>query len=144
MKFDGAVVSDKTQAIEIPALSSRVYPRVPDPPQAERADIFGIAELAVDGKLVSSNLLFFAPPKELHLPPAHVTAEWIGDGLRLSSNVLARSVYISFGDMDATLSDNYFDVLPGKPVVIRVGSTVPGSQLRANLKVISLTDAFGK
>jgi beta-mannosidase len=144
MKFDGTVVSDKTQAIEIPGLSSGVYARVPNPPQAERADTFGIAELVVDGKLVSSNLLFFAPPKELHLPPAHVTAEWTGDGLRLSSNVLARSVYISFGDMDATLSNNYIDLLPGKPVDIRLASAAPADQLRANLKVVSLTDAFTK
>jgi beta-mannosidase len=140
----GQVLSDRSQTIEIPALSSGVYARVTDPPQADRADTFGVAELTVDGKLVSRNLLFFAPPKELHLPSAHVAIEWTGAGLRLSSNVLARSVYISFGDMDATLSDNYFDLLPGQPVDIRVDSTVPSSQLRANLKVISLTDAFGK
>jgi beta-mannosidase len=144
MKFDGAVVSDKTQAIEIPALSSAVYNRVPDAPQGERTGIFAVAELTVESKLVSRNLLFFAAPKELHLPPAHVTAEWTASGLRLSSNVLARSVYVSFGDLDVKLSDDYFDLLPGQPVDIRVDSAVPADQLRANLKVISLTDAFTK
>jgi beta-mannosidase len=144
MKFDGTVVSDKTQTIEIPPLSSSVYARVPDPPQTGRAGTFGIAELTVDGKLVSRNLLFFAAPKELHLPPAHVEAEWTGTGLRLSANVLARSVYVSFGDLDVKLSDNYFDLLPGKAVDIRVDSAAPGDRLRANLKVVSLTDAFTK
>jgi hypothetical protein len=41
----------------------------------------------------------------------------VGDSyrLRLWSNVLARSVYVTF-PMDARVSDNCFDLLPGEPV----------------------------
>jgi beta-mannosidase len=56
--------------------------------------------------------------------------------------VLARSVYLSFGDLDVQLSDNYFDLLPGETVEIKVSSTASIEALKAQLKVISLTDAF--
>ena len=62
--------------------------------------------------------------------------------LRLSSPVLARSVYISFGTLDAFPSDNYFDLIPGQPVEITITSAAPLDQLRAQLKLISLADAF--
>ena len=147
MTFDGTVVSDKSQAVEVPALSSQTYLKVP---AAELgSDIkhtFAVADLKVNGKIVSSNLLLFALPKEAHLPAAQITSELAKAGdsyrLRLSSKVLARSVSISFGDLDTKLADDYFDLLPGEPLEIRVDSAATADQLRANLKVVSLTDAF--
>jgi beta-mannosidase len=62
--------------------------------------------------------------------------------LRLSSPVLARSVYISFGTLDASPSDNYFDLIPGQPVELTITSAAPLDQLRAQLKLVSLADAF--
>jgi beta-mannosidase len=56
--------------------------------------------------------------------------------------VLARSVYLSFGDLDTEISDNYFDVLPGETVEVSVRSAASLDALKAQLKVISLTDAF--
>jgi beta-mannosidase len=56
--------------------------------------------------------------------------------------VLARSVYLSFGDLDVKLSDNYFDLLPGETVEIVATSAASLDALRAQLKVVSLTDAF--
>jgi beta-mannosidase len=49
----------------------------------------------------------------------------VGDSYRLkvSSPVLARSVYISFGEADAEVSDNYFDLLPGESVEIMIKDT---------------------
>ena len=56
--------------------------------------------------------------------------------------MLARSVYLAFGNLDVKLSDNYFDLLPGETVEITAASSVPLDDLKAQLKVISLTDAF--
>jgi len=82
------------------------------------------------------------------MPAAKITSELARDGdgyrLRLSSPVLARSVHVSFGDVDAELSDDYFDLLPGGSRDVHVSSTATAEQLRANLKVISLSDAFAK
>ncbi len=62
--------------------------------------------------------------------------------ITLRSPVLARSVYLSFGDLDVKLSDNYFDLLPSEETVIQLTSTATLDQLKAALKIISLTDAF--
>jgi beta-mannosidase len=56
--------------------------------------------------------------------------------------VLARSVYLSFGNLDVKLSDNYFDLLPGETIEITANSKASLNDIKAQLKVISLTDAF--
>jgi beta-mannosidase len=60
----------------------------------------------------------------------------------LTSPVLARDVYLSFGDLDAKLSDNYFDILPGETTEITVTTAASLAAVKAQLKVVSLTDAF--
>ncbi len=82
----------------------------------------------------------------MRLPAAHIDSHWTQTNgaheLRLSSSVLARSVYISFGDTDAKISDNYFDLLPGEPVTVTVKSKAGLSQLQNSLQIMSLVDAF--
>ena len=55
---------------------------------------------------------------------------------------MARDVYISFGNLDANVSDNYFDLLPGKAAEVTLTSNAPLDQLRNALTVVSLVDAF--
>jgi beta-mannosidase len=62
--------------------------------------------------------------------------------LHLSSPVLAEDVYISFGNLDAKLADNYFNLLPGEPMDLSITSTASLDDLKSNMRVISLTDAF--
>lgn len=82
----------------------------------------------------------------MHLKPAQLKVETAGANgsykIRVSSPVLARSVYLSFGNLDVKLSDNYFDLLPGETVEITAASADSLDALKAQLKVISLTDAF--
>jgi beta-mannosidase len=56
--------------------------------------------------------------------------------------VLARGVYVSMSNLDATYSDNYVNILPGQTVEIEVKSLGKLDQLRSALKIVSLTDAF--
>jgi beta-mannosidase len=56
--------------------------------------------------------------------------------------VLARDVYISFGALDAKVSDNYFDLLPGRPFQVTLGNEYQLAELQTNMRVMSLTDAF--
>jgi beta-mannosidase len=62
--------------------------------------------------------------------------------LHLSAQVLAKSVYVSFGNLDAKLADNCFDLLPGQPMDLTITSAASLDDLKAQMKVISLTDAF--
>jgi hypothetical protein len=53
-------------------------------------------------------------------------------------------VYFSAGDSDGSLSDNYFDLIPGKPVVLayRARSPLSLKDFRERLSVRSMVDAF--
>jgi beta-mannosidase len=60
----------------------------------------------------------------------------------VTSSILARSVCLSFGDLDVHVSDNYFDLLPGNTAEIDATTFAQLDELKANLKVVSLTDEF--
>jgi beta-mannosidase len=132
-------------------LSSQVYLQVPlsDLGGKEGADAARqvvVAELVVEGKSVSRNLIYLVPTKQVQLPAANIKTELAqaADGyhLRLTSPVLARSVYVTFGAASPELSDNYFDLLPGETVDVVVKSQEPLDQLKATMRVVSLADAF--
>jgi len=40
------------------------------------------------------------------------------------------------------VSDNYFDILPGETIEVTVTSAASLADIKAQMKVISLTDAF--
>jgi beta-mannosidase len=150
MKFDGTVVSEKQLSVSVPALSSAVYQRTPlselIPPGTDPASVFITSDLTVDGKAVSTNLTYLVPTHEIHLPPATIQTDVQptngGYTVRLSSPVLARDAYLTFGSLDVDPSDNYVDLLPGQPAEITLKTTAPIDQVRSQLKVISLVDAF--
>jgi beta-mannosidase len=151
MTLDGTTLADSSENVQVPELSSKVYVRrllseFVNAKGTDAANMFAVTDLIVDGKPVSSNVLYFVPAKEVHLPPPQINAELDGEGgayrLRLSSGVLTRSVYVSFGDAEAQASDNYFDLIPGQAVDITLNSKLSLEQLKQNLKVISLAEAF--
>jgi beta-mannosidase len=159
MDFNGKVLLEETHAVDVAPLSSKVYldwplKKLADAGAADTSRVFIVADLIVDGPTdfapggteISRNIVYLAPAKEVHLKPAQLKVEVIGAKgsykVRITSPVLARSVYISLGNLDAQLSDNYFDLLPGETAEIAVSSTGSLDALKAQLKVISLTDAF--
>ena len=85
-------------------------------------------------------------PRKCTSSPANLTFASTGSNgnykIRITSPVLARDVYLSLGAIDAKLSDNYFDILPGETIEITATSNATLDELRAQLKVISLSDAF--
>jgi beta-mannosidase len=151
MKTDGTVLATKKQAVEVPALSSKVYFSSPrqefmNVQGADPADTFVVTELTSAGKPVSSNVLYLLPPKTMKMTAAQISSDLkqAGDAYRLtlSSKTLARSVNVSFGDANVILSDNYFDLLPGKAVEIEIKSKSSLEQLKKALQIMSLADAF--
>jgi beta-mannosidase len=97
-------------------------------------------------RVLSRQLVFFDAAKNLSLPAPQVRSEWksASDGfeLTLSSDTLARDVWLSFGDLDVRVSDNAFDLLPGEPLTVRVQSEVALEQLRAALEVRDLASTL--
>ena len=151
MDMQGKVLRQDQQDPIIPAGSSKSYLQIPlsefvNANGTDAAAIFGAADLQVDGKTVSSNIIYFVPTKLVHLPEPSIATELTQQGnsyvLRLSSPTLARSVYVSFGELDAKFSDNYVDLLPGEPVEITITSPATLDQLKSNMKIMSLANAF--
>ncbi len=152
LDFSGKTLLEQAKDIQAPAQSSAIYLTF------DKADLaakdnpdqsFLVVDLEVAGKNVSRNLLFFDVTHNLDLPVSpkiETTLNPAGNGkdytITLRSPQLARSVNVSFGDLDVETSDNYFDLLPGEPVTITLKSSATIDQLKSSLKIVSLTDAF--
>jgi len=152
LDFSGKVLVENTQDVQVPAQSSAVYFTVDEKELLANVDpkkSFLVFELHVGGRPVSRNLIFFDTMHNLDLPKsvkidASVDSTNGSYAVTLRSPLLARSVFLSFGDLDVQTSDNYFDLLPGEAVTVKL-KTPPSSsldQLKSSLQVESLTDAF--
>jgi len=152
MDFDGKVLLEEIHAIQVSPVASQVYldwplKKLADAGAADTARVFVVAELGNSGETsYSRNLTYLAPTKEVRLKPAALKVETSGGNgkykVRVSSPVLARSVYLSFGNLDVKVSDNYFDLLPGETVEVAVSGPASLDALKSQLKVVSLTDAL--
>jgi len=111
--------------------------------------VFLFAELLVGGKPVSRNEHFFQPYKSLLLPRAQINAGAVrtqaGFRITLSSDELARAVYLSAPNYGGSFMDNYFDLIPGRKLEVefRTGGPVNLADRQKRLVTRSLADAFG-
>jgi len=151
MDFDGKVLLEEKRPVDVAPLTSKVYMEWPleqikNAGAMDTSRVIAVADVSAEDKIVSRNLAYLVPVKEIHLKPAQLSVETTGENgnyrIRITSPVLARSVYLSFGALDATVSDNYFNLLPGEAVEVTATSKASLNELKANLKVISLADAF--
>jgi beta-mannosidase len=152
LDFSGKVLTEKTQDVQVPAQSSAVDFTLDEKELLASADpkkCFLVFDLGVAGQNVSRNLIFFDAMHNLDLPTSvHIETSLSNSNgtyaVTLRSQVLARSVYLSFGDLDVQTADNYFDLLPGETVTVKLTtpSSVSLDQLKSSLQVTSLTDAF--
>ena len=162
MDFDGKVLLKYKDLVKISPSSSKVYLEWPlkklaDAGATDTSRVFVVAYVGGVDTEISRNLTYLAPTKEVHLKPAVLKTDVSGAEpppweklppgsksykIKVTSPVLARSVYLSFGDLDVKLSDNYFDLLPGETVEIAATSAASLGALKAQMKVVSLTDAF--
>jgi beta-mannosidase len=150
LDFSGSVLLEQTKEVQVPAQSNAIYFSVDKVALAAKADphkSFLVFDLEIVGKRVSRNEIFFDVTHNLELPVApkiETTLNKTSDdyAITLQSSKLARSVYLSFGDLDVQSSDNYFDLLPGEIVTLHLKSSATLDQLKGAMKTISLTEAF--
>jgi len=151
MDFDGKVLLEEQRPITVDPLASIVqldWPlkKLTDAGAADTRRVFVVATLVAGSDTISRNLTYLAPVKEVHLAPAVLKTDVQQKSghysIRVTSAVLARSVYVSFGNLDVKPSDNYFDILPGETVEIRADTKASLDAVKSQIKVISLTDAF--
>lgn len=143
----GKQLSEHSKPIDAAALSSTDAGEFSDAELLHGADpkrsvvSFDVLE---NGNVVAHHLLYFGLAKTLALPKQPgLEASWRDNGtvLRISTKQLARGVWIDLGKLDAELSNNAFDLLPGEHVDIAVHSNADLAALKAALKLTSLVDA---
>ena len=148
LDMDGKLLHEHTEAVHVPGLTSTLVADLTDAKLLQGADphrSVAVFELFEGGKPVSRHVLYFAPALELTLPNPGLHAELSDSGhglvLSVSAQHLAREVWIDFGSLDVTLSDNAFDLLPGEHVELKLTSTADIDALRHALHIRSMVDA---
>lgn len=147
MDFRGAVLKTLQQPLTIKANSSALAFTAPT------ADLLGgaapetvlmQASLAAGDDVLAEDILYFRPVKDLALPQASVstTIKNLGDAfsIALSSPVLVKNLCLSVDDIDGVFSDNYFDLVPGRPAVVRFKPARASSAkaLESNLQLMHM------
>ena len=148
--FNGQTLWTNQQNIEVEPLKSKSYLTVPVTTLLEGRDgkaAFVFVELISNGVTVSTNSYFFEPFKNLTLPRPQLDVQVMpqrgGFKLKVSTDKFARAVYLST-PYEGSFVDNYFDLIPGRPVEVefRTTKSVSLDQFRQQLKLRSLVDAF--
>jgi beta-mannosidase len=148
MDMDGRLLHEHLDNVRVPALGSTPAAEATDAALLQGADpyrSFAVFELLAQGRSVSRHLLYFAPALRLQLPDPGLHAGLADSGHGIVLNVhaqrLAREVWVDFGSLDAQVSDNAFDLLPGEGVELQITGTASITSLRNALQVRSLVDA---
>ncbi|NYE27815.1 beta-mannosidase [Rhodanobacter sp. K2T2] len=149
MSFDGKVLAHAEGQLTLAPLSSTPVGSYPDAKLLHGGDpkkTFAVFDWMDGDRSLSRSLVFFDEPKNLTWPVGgiHASLAQTGDGyqLTLSADALARDVWISFGDLDAELSDNAFDLLPGETKTLHVKSAASLDALQHALHWQTLADAI--
>ncbi len=101
------------------------------------------SSLSDTGEAGTQALLYLVPPRELALETPAIALEWGEEGgakkLTLHSHVLAKGVYLAT-EPPAHFSRNFFDLLPGQDMTVRVESSLPLEELKAVLRIRTLAE----
>jgi beta-mannosidase len=146
LDMDGKPLWEHAQDVQVAALASTSAGEYTDAQLLHGGDprhSVAVFELIDHGKLLGRHLLYFDKAKDLRLPDPGLSVTLSPDGrqVTVSARRLAREVWIGFGDQDARLADNAFDLLPGESRTLQVDSTAGADALRKALHVRSLYGA---
>lgn len=152
LRFDGKVLSEKIIPVDVRALSSDVvFRKLLSELAGEDKDLsqsFIETSLMVADEPTSRNIVYLVATKQIKLPHAQISmdikATATGADLLIHTDALARSVELMSDEQSASFDDNFFDMLPGETRTIRYISKRPIDQIRVNLHLRSLSDAFSK
>ncbi len=129
MNFDGKILFEQpAEPVTLETGRSRVVWQQPIKSiLAKNKPESAVAEIVLrspDGTELYRRLHYFAPPRKLALqrPNINVTVGAKGTDLVLRADRLAKNVFISIPGTECRFSDNYIDLLPGRPVTITLQS----------------------
>ncbi len=149
--FDGKVIWEDAFLVDIPANSSDDYFDVNKNEyrykyRRQLKNTVFVAEIVENGKVLSKNMFYFEPFKSLKVeaPKVDYTVQKTDNGfdISISTDKLAKSIYLQIGDEKGFFSDNYFDMLPNDKVTVNLKTDISEETLKDVLTIRTLDDAF--
>ncbi len=146
-KFDGTLIGQSKKEVSIEANGGKCVAQVDvrSLPGWNPKETY-LRAVYTAGKHTYDNNFFFLRQKEVDFPKPSVSTSLrkVEDGYELSlkSKQFARAAWISTGDGDASFSDNYMDLLPGKEVKVKIHTKLPMETLKKQLKVTTVADTY--
>jgi len=138
--LSGKPAWNKTVPVKIGAGTSRKYYTVTKQIMGDRKKEKMVLKASLDTRDGSLNhgtaYYYFVAPKDLALQKAEVAMVRSAGKIELSTNTLAKDVYLDMG-AGITFSDNFFDLLPGEKKVIVIKGK---ADKEAKIQVKSLYD----
>ena len=108
----------------------------------DRKDVVVLASFSCDK--IYENIYYLCKPKEMQFnkPTISFRVAKTSDGydVILSTDKVARGVFLSLNGIDNDYSDNYFDLMPGKEKAVKIRTTLNETELRKQLEITSLID----
>lgn len=150
LDFKGKILWNKELSINMQPNASKVYFSADAKEMLktnDKSDVVLVATLQSEKETLATNLFYFNEPKDLNLLKPDLKFEVNGSGkeysIKLNTNVLAKNIFIQTADgIDVQLSDNYFDLLPGQNVTVKLllQKEMPINEL--GVKLSSLIDSY--
>ena len=103
-----------------------------------RSDFFIQGKVKSQDSVIAEMIYCFDKPKDMNIqsPRLESSVNLDDNSVTISTDVFAKGVYLQFEGVDATFSDNYFDMVPGETKVVQF-SDVSTATNTLNLKVRS-------
>ncbi len=126
MDFKGEIIEELRHKVTVPANTSQRMLSMPLGSILkghQTSEVVLSAKLMEDGSATAQNNLYFEAPKDLNLekPEISYTIEKLNDKtlqITLGAKSLAKDVCLTFPELEGSLSDNYFDLIPGENRII--------------------------
>ena len=103
-------------------------------------------ELVDENEIIAANQIYFEAVKDLQLPKPEVKYNLAkkngGYEIELSSQVLAKNVFLTIGDENGFFSDNYFDILPGESTKVKLTTELELQKLKEVLTLRTLESTY--
>ncbi len=151
MDLNGKILTTRQLNLTVEPLKGKSYFSLPLTEllngQDERNAVF-TAELKTGGKTISTNEYFFKTFKEMMFSEPAITTEVVsnekGFRITISTDKVAKAVFLSGLTEEGIFEDNYFNLIPGKKkeIEFRAARKMNADEFRRKLRVRSLVDAF--
>ena len=103
-----------------------------------------VMRLIYDERVISRNIKYLRPVKELELPIPNLefNVDSIAGGVSISirTDKLAKNVYLTSTDPEGFFSDNFFDILPGETINIRYSGKYTEDDLLENISTKTINE----